>query len=718
MREENMNTRSRFMVVPLLACLLGAPVLLLSQSASALFEQGLFKENAEGNLDEAIVIFSRIAEDKAVDPAVRARAQLHVGICYEKLGRREARAAYQKVIDGYPQQHQEVALARERMGRLVAASKEDTSRPTFRKIHFPNKILSDAQLSPDGKSIALVSSDQLWIVPTSSTLGPGYPGTPRQLDTQGVKIDWPGFTWSADGRWIAFNGAKVEEGRQRIYVVSADGGKPRQVNENNRDARVVNYRLSLSPHGETLAFSSIDANELHLYTLSLDGGLPKRLVDAPAREPVFSPDGKMIAYVEDKGLGQGGGGLWVVPANGGAPTRVAVAGNASSPVWSPDGRMLAFVDDAAASGIHIVHLGPDGTPVGEKITIDCPEGIAGVRRLTGWTPNNEIGAIFAPRLEFALYTQPVQGGKATFITHGGYPVQPRWSPDGKRIFHVNNQGNTSGDWQGLGIAYVPAEGGDVTRIPLHSEVKIRLQGYRTGNRVSPDGRTIVFAGHKEGAPITTRHIWTLPVDGGAPRQLTDAPAPFSDSDPCWSPDGRNIAFVRSTAAENWAAVGKANIYIVSASGGEPRQITSESDRVFSYGPVLWSPDGKLLAYFSRDKDDAVDGMLKVIPANGGEPRAVAKLQRIYSNEEMAWSPDAKRIAYNEPQNKIKIVSLSDGSIEEVEPDLKDVDIYHLDWSPDGERLVFAGYTGGGGCGGHPCPEFWTIGNFLPPAGRK
>lgn len=108
-----MNTRSHCMVVLFLACLLGAPVLLLSQSASALFEQGLLKENAEGTPDEAIVIFSRIAEDKAVDPAIRARAQLHVGMCYEKLGRREARAAYQKVIDGYPQQHQEVALARE-----------------------------------------------------------------------------------------------------------------------------------------------------------------------------------------------------------------------------------------------------------------------------------------------------------------------------------------------------------------------------------------------------------------------------------------------------------------------------------------------------------------------------------------------------------------------------------------------------------------------------
>jgi Tol biopolymer transport system component len=175
-----------------------------------------------------------------------------------------------------------------------------------------------------------------------------------------VEADWPGFTWSADGRWIAFNGEKVTGGNQRIYVVSAEGGTPRQVHENNRDARVVNYRMSLSPLGETLAFSSMDSDGLHIYRKPVSGGSPERLVDVPAREPVFSPDGKMIAYVEDKDLGSGGGGLWVVPADRGVPTRVATAGNASSPVWSPDGRMLAFVDYDAGKKISIVRLGSEG----------------------------------------------------------------------------------------------------------------------------------------------------------------------------------------------------------------------------------------------------------------------------------------------------------------------------------------------------------------------
>ena len=693
-----------------LACLLGATAFLLSQNASSLFEQGLMKENAEGDLTGAISVFNRIVADKAADPSTRAKAQLHIGICYEKLGQRDAQAAYQKVIDNYPQQQQEVASARERMAKLVAASKEGVSRPTFRKIHAANGPGPDAQFSPDGKSIALPTKDGwLWILPMSSKVGPGYLGPPRQLDTHGVKVDYVGFAWSGDGQWIAFNGSGVKEGYQKIYVVPAAGGKPREIYENNRDARWVNYRMSLSPHGETIAFSSMDAGVLHIYKKPVAGGLPERLVDVLAREPVFSPDGRMIAYVEDKNLGGGGGGLWVVPAGGGASTLVAEAGNASSPVWSPDGKMLAFVDYDASNKIHIVQLGLNGKAAGEKTSIDCPEGIVNVGRLAGWTPDNKIGAIFRTPVEYALYAQPVGGGRATFVTHGGYPKQPRWSPDGKRIFHTNNAGKAGGDWQESAIVYVPAEGGEVTTIPLHSEAKIRMPGSGAGDLISPDGRTIVFAGYKSGEPQA--HIWTLPSDGGTPTQLTYAS--FYDWSPCWSPDGQEIAFVREEeAAKNWNVASKANIYIVSAHGGESRRITSESDRVFPAGPVKWSPDGKFLAYFSRPYEDSVDGNINIIPANGGKPRLVAKAQQIYNNKEMAWSRDGKRIAYNEPQNKIKIVSLDDGSIEEIVPDLKDVkSIYDLDWSPDGKTLVFCGYGGGD-------RELWLMEDFLPLTQRR
>jgi TolB protein len=90
----------------------------------------------------------------------------------------------------------------------------------------------------------------------------------------------------------------------------------------------------LSPHGETMVFSNVDAGKLHIYKMSVAGGTPQRLVDSPAREPVFSPDGTMIAYTEAKDLRREGGSLWIVLSEGGNPTLVDDSESASTPAWS------------------------------------------------------------------------------------------------------------------------------------------------------------------------------------------------------------------------------------------------------------------------------------------------------------------------------------------------------------------------------------------------
>jgi len=76
--------------------------------------------------------------------------------------------------------------------------------------------------------------------------------------------------------------------------------------ENIRRARTVNYKISLSPVGKTLAFSSIENEKQTIQTIPVAGGEAKQLTDMQSREPVISPDGKLIAFVEDKMLGMGG----------------------------------------------------------------------------------------------------------------------------------------------------------------------------------------------------------------------------------------------------------------------------------------------------------------------------------------------------------------------------------------------------------------------------
>jgi Tol biopolymer transport system component len=708
------------MTVSILVFLSGS----IQQTAEQLYRSGIYKEEVEGELEKAIEIYEQILADFPENQAVSAKALYHIGLCYEKLGNQEAQKAYQRLIEEYPGQTKEVTLAKERLASLTKYVEAVPYKPTFRKIRVPTKISGgDIRLSPDGQKISLPSppSGKLWIMPLSGKLGPDFPGEPVELNTEDVGVEWSAHNWSGDGKWIAFNEdvqveetqKKVKKGNQGIYVVSSEGGKPKKIYENYRDARVINYRISLSPRGKTLAFSSVDLEkkEQHIYTIPVDGGEPKRLVDALAREPVFSPDGRMIAYVEDKDLGVGGGGLWIVPSQGGTPKLIADAGKASSPIWSPKGDMLAYVDkqDQTAK-IHIIPVEEDGGAAGENITINAPEGIQSVDLLAGWTPDNKIGAVFEKPLEFGLYTVPSEGGKATMVSHGGYPVQPRFSPDCKRIFHFNNANEESGSWQRLAIAVVSSEGGHVAILPLESDEKMYLPGWGGGNRVSPDGEIIVFAGKTPKDPGLHFHIWTLPVGGGKPKQLTESPEDYTDMFPCWSPDGAAVAFVRARVSKNYSeGFVETNIYTVNKAGGEPKPITMESDLV-NFSPIAWSPDGKMLTYYS------IESSINIIPADGGKPLVVYQVKANNVNTELAWSPDSERIAFNTwlpaiNETGIKLVSLKDGSVVEIKTDLVDTKIYHLDWSPDGKKLVFGGYKGGG-------REFWLMEDFLPLVKRR
>lgn len=91
---------------------------------------------------------------------------------------------------------------------------------------------------------------------------------------------------------------------------------------------------------------------------------------------------------------------------------------------------------------------------------------------------------------------------------------------------------------------------------------------------------------------------------------------------------------------------------------------------------------------------------------------LGEVEGINVNKELAWSPDSGRIAFNDSEGKfIRVISLKDGSVEDISTGLVDTQIYHLDWSPVGSKLVFSGWTGGE-------REFWVMENFLQPDARN
>src|SRR5512137_2902330 len=90
---------------------------LAQQTSLDLFQKALAKEKAEGNLEEAIALYQKVV-DKGEDESLAAQAQLHIGMCYEKLGLGKARDAYQKVLDRFPKQAECVRAAREKLAQL------------------------------------------------------------------------------------------------------------------------------------------------------------------------------------------------------------------------------------------------------------------------------------------------------------------------------------------------------------------------------------------------------------------------------------------------------------------------------------------------------------------------------------------------------------------------------------------------------------------------
>ncbi len=129
------SSKYHFLSIVLIVAVFIAP--LFSQSPSQLYQQGLLKENGEGDLNAAVAIYEKIVGDENADRSLRAKAQLHIGQCYEKLGLKEAKKAYKKVIDNYPAQNEVVKIAKEKLfvlQKVEAVIKKSTEVLTVRKI--------------------------------------------------------------------------------------------------------------------------------------------------------------------------------------------------------------------------------------------------------------------------------------------------------------------------------------------------------------------------------------------------------------------------------------------------------------------------------------------------------------------------------------------------------------------------------------------------------
>ncbi|MEZ4668694.1 MAG: SUMF1/EgtB/PvdO family nonheme iron enzyme [Anaerolineae bacterium] len=182
---------------------------------------------------------------------------------------------------------------------------------------------------------------------------------------------------------------------------------------------------------------------------------------------------------------------------------------------------------------------------------------------------------------------------------------------------------------------------------------------------------ILFASERDG----DQEIYVVDVDGSNLRMLTNNTS--TDTDPSWSPDGKQIAFASDRTD------GTSQIYVMDADGSNIRQITSGESVATS--PV-WSPDGQRMA-FAAD----VDSIQQILVMNADGTDILQLTNHSETGFLPRWSPDGDQIAFtalNKGACCVVLVMDADGkNIKEFLPGIGR-SIFSLSWSPDGQQIVF------------------------------
>ena len=204
--------------------------------------------------------------------------------------------------------------------------------------------------SPDGNELAYVWSgeknDNADIY--ARLIGAG---TPLRLTRDPADDVSP--VWSPDGRYIAFLRENRNQSNGAYYLVPALGGAERKLADAYAIPGVFGLTRQIvdwSPDGKFLAAADLlnpQDGRPSVLLISIESGQRRAVVSQPAgflASPIFSPDGKMIAFAAGAGfLAQD---LYVVPVSGGEPKRLTADGRYLNGMsWTADGKQIVFSTD-------------------------------------------------------------------------------------------------------------------------------------------------------------------------------------------------------------------------------------------------------------------------------------------------------------------------------------------------------------------------------------
>lgn len=471
-----------------------------------------------------------------------------------------------------------------------------------------------------GDRIVFTYGGDLW---TASTSG----GTAVRLTShQGVETY---AKYSPDGKWIAFTGQY--DGDEQVYVVSANGGEPRQLTFYPSRGPLTprwgydNHVQGWTKDGRVIFRSMRDTWTLpvtKLYTVSMAGGSAEEMPMPEAGSGDLSPDGTKIVY---------------------------------SPRFR-DFRPEKRYAGGQANTLYIFDL---ATKDAKKIS-DSPY----ANRDAMWI-GNTIYYSSDRDGKANLYSYDVGSGRTTQVTRNRdwdirWPSSDNqgkiiYEKDGElEIFDVGSKRATK-----LAIS-VPNDG--VNRRKRQVNAAQFLSGYS----LSPKGERALFTGRGE--------IFSSPIEKGNTRNLTNSSGAH-DKMASWSPDGRQIAFLSDRSGEE-------EVWVVAQDGSTPPQQLTTGGNAQRYLPT-WSPDGKKIAFSDKD------GKLFIVTVATKQIQMVVDAPAgLITNFD--WSPRNNFLAYtmnsSDGQSSIYIYSVGENKSYRVTPAMFNAN--NAAWDPAGGYLYF------------------------------
>jgi serine/threonine protein kinase len=413
---------------------------------------------------------------------------------------------------------------------------------------------------------------------------------------------------------------------------------------------------ALSPDGKMVAYIQQTGGHGDLFVSRVAGGEHVRLTndESHKEEPQFSPDGERIAFGR-KATAASLPEICIIPSLGGAIVPVASGGY--SPAWSPDGNRIAYITEKSGGTEALMIAAVDGS---ETRTLLTGDGVYPFLGRASWSSDGKQIAVTRSRggENREIWLVSVSGGTPKLLSQDAAGVvsdSPVFTPDGLGVIHRSNRGGASNLWwqpldgkvpvqltSGPGPDATPSVARDGTVAFLNSRSRNLLFSYRFADAatdtllsdssllwapaISSDGKEIAYSRDE---PDGSWHLWVISSSGGSPRQLTSGKAP--EIYPRFMADGSSILF------NTWGKE-PLSIWRVPLAGGPARPITSSKSGSDSYADA--SPDGRSIV-FARTEDKVSHIYIASADGSGAAQRLIGAPGTV-----PRWSPDGQWISFS------------------------------------------------------------------------